>query len=377
MDEQIQLPYTGKTFEYFGKFVSLLVFPPFKYVQTLVVLGVEPLPLYVTKTPLGQPMLAFPSIISIARHISKECGFFHLYTGFPLIVINRIIQSRVRKFLAPYKFLGDQKEPPIFGTYFMENINLPREDEGSEADELEDVDEELEEDDYEEIDDFEVEFLVLGSDDSSINSDDVLADLDISPNDSNPLTEFANFLFNLSKSILQTTCIRVISLTLSYPFEVLYIRRCAQFVGNEIIYSSILSGARDIYKHEGIKGFYSGFIPRALAEIIGIAATQTLFSALFKPCVTRANIRFFFNNTTRNLARYLLYPLKLVSVIMAVKPCDRLAASKLDPHFSQWISCWRYLNSTGQLRRGYQVIWRYQRHLSVDDYFIKNSHSSL
>ena len=75
MDDQLQLPQNaGKTFDYFGKYVSLLVFPPFKYVQTLVVLGVEPLPLYLTKTPLGQPMLSFPSIISIARHISNECG---------------------------------------------------------------------------------------------------------------------------------------------------------------------------------------------------------------------------------------------------------------------------------------------------------------
>lgn len=265
----------------------------------------------------------------------------------------------------------------------MENVHLPRAGEENVDDEREDedddADDELEDDGaYDELmdegggDDDPGEFVIHLMDSSeagtsvetlSSNMSEISFTRNVSPS-----TELTNFLLNLSKHIIQSSCIRVISLSLSYPFEVLYIRRCAQYVGKEIVYSSILSGVRDIYRHEGIKGFYSGFIPRVLAEMIGIAATQTLFSVLFKPCVTRSNIRFFFNNTTRNVARYLLYPLKLISVIMAVKPCDRLAASKLEPNFFSWISCWRYLNSTGQLRRGYQVIWRYQRHLSVEQF---------
>jgi mitochondrial carrier len=64
---------------------------------------------------------------------------------------------------------------------------------------------------------------------------------------------------------------------ISSPFHVISIRMMAQFVGREVKYSSIFGSILQIYKDEGISGFFSGFIPRLLFDIscVVIASTAT------------------------------------------------------------------------------------------------------
>lgn len=62
---------------------------------------------------------------------------------------------------------------------------------------------------------------------------------------------------------------------ISSPFHVISIRMMAQFVGRETKYTSILGSIAQIYKDEGILGFFSGIIPRLLFDITCVVVAST------------------------------------------------------------------------------------------------------
>lgn len=64
---------------------------------------------------------------------------------------------------------------------------------------------------------------------------------------------------------------------ISSPFHVISVRMMAQFVGRETKYSSFLGSVMQIYKDEGLLGFFSGIIPRLLFDVtcVVIASTAT------------------------------------------------------------------------------------------------------
>lgn len=62
---------------------------------------------------------------------------------------------------------------------------------------------------------------------------------------------------------------------ISSPFHVISIRMMAQFVGRETKYSSILGSIVQIYKDEGILGFFTGVIPRLLFDVTCVVAAST------------------------------------------------------------------------------------------------------
>jgi mitochondrial carrier len=59
------------------------------------------------------------------------------------------------------------------------------------------------------------------------------------------------------------------------PFHVISIRMMAQFVGRETKYTSILGSIVQIYKDEGILGFFSGLVPRLLFDITCVVVAST------------------------------------------------------------------------------------------------------
>ena len=59
------------------------------------------------------------------------------------------------------------------------------------------------------------------------------------------------------------------------PFHVISIRMMAQFVGRETKYTSIFGSIVQIYKDEGILGFFAGLIPRLLFDISCVVVAST------------------------------------------------------------------------------------------------------
>lgn len=62
---------------------------------------------------------------------------------------------------------------------------------------------------------------------------------------------------------------------ISSPFHVISLRMMAQFVGRETKYSSILGSVVQIYKDEGILGFFSGLIPRIMFDVTCVVVAST------------------------------------------------------------------------------------------------------
>ncbi|XP_011495462.1 PREDICTED: mitochondrial carrier homolog 2 [Ceratosolen solmsi marchali] len=151
---------------------------------------------------------------------------------------------------------------------------------------------------------------------------------------------------------------RTVGLIVTHPFDVICVRMMAQFVGKETKYVTLLGSVKEIYKVNGLSGFYSGFIPR----IIGHTITLALVSAstyYINKYVIKDDLRAFTYTTMSFLASTITYPFLLVTQCMAVNDCG-LAAGKppMMPYYADWQQCWRHLSSIKQLKRGSSVMWR-------------------
>lgn len=73
---------------------------------------------------------------------------------------------------------------------------------------------------------------------------------------------------------------RVTAIIVSHPFHVITIRMMAQFVGREAKYNGIFGSIVEIYRENGIKGFFSGLIPRILGDVISLILASTLAYAV-------------------------------------------------------------------------------------------------
>lgn len=79
------------------------------------------------------------------------------------------------------------------------------------------------------------------------------------------------------KQLKRNVIVHAAGAVISSPFHVISIRMMAQFVGRETKYTSLFGSVVQIYKDEGILGFFSGLIPRLLFDVtcVVIASTAT------------------------------------------------------------------------------------------------------
>lgn len=91
--------------------------------------------------------------------------------------------------------------------------------------------------------------------------------------DMNEALYYKRFEMQLKRNIV----VHAAGAIISSPFHVISIRMMAQFIGRETKYTTILGSIVQIYKDEGISGFFSGLIPRLLFDVtcVVIASTAT------------------------------------------------------------------------------------------------------
>jgi len=87
-----------------------------------------------------------------------------------------------------------------------------------------------------------------------------------------------NSFYYFRKKTSKEITIRCWAVCFSHPFHVMALRCMAQFVGGETSYSSwnVFQNALEIYRGEGISGFFSGLIPRLIFEASSIAIANGL-----------------------------------------------------------------------------------------------------
>lgn len=123
------------------------------------------------------------------------------------------------------------------------------------------------------------------------------------------------------------------------PFHVISIRMMAQFIGRETKYTSLFGSIVQIYKDEGIMGFFSGLIPRLLFDVTCVVAASTATYLVGRHFIREKEGRAYFGSLSsvrQNNGRVdcsyddilklfsqfvctsIFYPLNVVSTCMAV-----------------------------------------------------------
>ena len=150
-----------------------------------------------------------------------------------------------------------------------------------------------------------------------------------------------------------------------HPFEVVTIRSVAQFIGKETVYNEVWSSLREIYQAEGLSGLYSGLAPALLGHVCSCIIYSSL--ALLFDIIT-SNIS---NNMGKVVVRTFIafpllayipqsisYPLNLMSSLMAVNDTGLAAgAPPRYPAFKGMAGCFRYLKSSGNMYRGFNILF--------------------
>ncbi|RWS02194.1 mitochondrial carrier 2-like protein [Dinothrombium tinctorium] len=170
--------------------------------------------------------------------------------------------------------------------------------------------------------------------------------------------------------VRETTC-KFISISISYPFQVLAIRCCAQFVGRETVYNSLHSAVYDIYSNEGVLGFYSGFVPRFLGECLVLWTTHSFVFLIEGFVKSDSSLSTYIATTTNFIVQSIMYPFHVVATVMSVNNASSLAASRLEPQFLSWVDCWNHLSKMGQLKRGSSIFWRYPNEATLQPFYSK------
>ena len=159
--------------------------------------------------------------------------------------------------------------------------------------------------------------------------------------------------------------VRSFLLVIVQPFYTISVRMIAQHVGKEAIYTSIWTSLREIYREEGLAGFYKGTIPAFLGVVLSSVMHATLWVGLelAANAVSEAYIKAFIRDLLRPfmimyVPKSYTYPFDLVRTVMAANN-SRLAIGG-PPHFpifNGWRECVSHLRSGRSLYRGSAFIF--------------------
>lgn len=151
------------------------------------------------------------------------------------------------------------------------------------------------------------------------------------------------------------------SVLLSHPFHVMAFRCMAQFVGGESRYSSwnIFQNIGEIYRTEGILGFFSGLVPRILFEASTIALTNAIAYVIKTYVFDEKDFDGVIELTSSLIASSVTYPLSLVSTVSTISGSAILAGQP--PRmlvYASWIDVFRHLYEANELKRGSATFFR-------------------
>ncbi|OXU25301.1 hypothetical protein TSAR_005311 [Trichomalopsis sarcophagae] len=153
---------------------------------------------------------------------------------------------------------------------------------------------------------------------------------------------------------------RTVGIILSHPFDVMSVRMMAQFVGGETKYVTLVGSIAEIYRENGVSGFFAGIVPRLIANATTLAIVSTSTYVINKYFIQDRELRTFTSATMTFLASTVTYPFLVVSQCMAVNNCGLTAGEPpMMPIYIDWTDCWRHLSNTRQLKRGSSLLWRY------------------
>merc|ERR1712112_323351 len=100
-------------------------------------------------------------------------------------------------------------------------------------------------------------------------------------------------------------------IAVTQPLHVVVVRSMASFVGQESDYDNVFSGLLSIYKENGIFGFWSGAMPRALGEALTVILGAAIAYGL--NMYADKSLKSYTSHISSFLAASLCYPFTVVS----------------------------------------------------------------
>ncbi|KAH8234934.1 hypothetical protein KR032_005864 [Drosophila birchii] len=162
-------------------------------------------------------------------------------------------------------------------------------------------------------------------------------------------------------SLKRDIVVTVTGIVASHPFHVISLRMMAQFVGRESLYTSIVGSVAEIWKTEGIGGFFAGLVPKLLCDVACLVLTSSTVYILNKYVIKDPLGRQYNAGFTQFFVSTMLYPLQVVSTCSAVSGSRLLAGQPpIMPAYKNWVDCWNDLQARGDLKRGSSLFFRSQ-----------------
>uniref|UniRef100_A0A182J251 Mitochondrial carrier n=1 Tax=Anopheles atroparvus TaxID=41427 RepID=A0A182J251_ANOAO len=167
--------------------------------------------------------------------------------------------------------------------------------------------------------------------------------------------DFALFIEDVQRDMV----VHCAGVVISQPFHVISVRMMAQFIGREQIYGGLWQSVKEVWKTEGITGFFSGIVPRLMVELGCIAMTSTITYLFSRYVGQNRTIRSNVNTIAHFTVASWLYPYHVVSTCMIVNG-SRLKAGNppLMDHYFGWTDCYRRLTMTNDHKRGASFFFR-------------------
>ncbi|BES87432.1 Mitochondrial carrier [Nesidiocoris tenuis] len=164
---------------------------------------------------------------------------------------------------------------------------------------------------------------------------------------------------------LRTTLIkdlvgRTVLVAVSQPFIVISNRMMAQFIGGEETYSGIFASIVEIFREQGLRGFYSGVMPRWIGDLVYTLTSSLVIYSLNNYVIADKELRSFTSPAVQYATNSLTYQFTVVSSCMSINNCGLIAGIPPNmPIYRNWWSCRQHLSILGQLNRGSSPIFRY------------------
>ncbi|XP_046735414.1 mitochondrial carrier homolog 2-like [Diprion similis] len=160
--------------------------------------------------------------------------------------------------------------------------------------------------------------------------------------------------------LLRDLASRIAAIVASHPFDVITLRMIAQFVGGETKYNGLVGSIIQIYRQNGISGYFAGLVPRLIGNIASLILASTATYAINKYIIQDREMRSYTAASMTFVASAITYPFLVVSHCMAVNDSGLAAGYPPQmPIYESWIRCWAHLAANNQLKRGNSVLWRY------------------
>jgi len=168
---------------------------------------------------------------------------------------------------------------------------------------------------------------------------------------------------NLSKAAddaIKDITEKLACIILTQPIHVCTVRAMAQFVGNETKYDGVFGNIVSVYRENGVLGFWSGLIPRAIGELTCVGLTYTIAYIVNTYILEDKSLKSWTQHLASFFASSITYPFQVVGNCMVVSKSG--LAAGYPPHmplYKGWVDCWRHLSSQKQLKRGSSLMFRY------------------